>query len=207
VPRHQLADEACQIEIERLGEPIGKHDQYIAAFGGVTCLEIDTKGKVEVLAARVSDETLEIMERNLLLFWTGIERNASEILSVQDQATKRNDQAVINSLHEIKDIGRHVKAALEAGDVDQFGELLHAHWCVKKRLSDKVSNTRLDDLYEIARACGARGGKVIGAGGGGFLMFYVSESHAQVRQAMQQEGMVPMRFRFDHEGTKTLVNV
>jgi len=207
VPRHQLAEEACEIEIEKLGEPIGKHDQYIAAFGGVTCLEIDTSGKVEVVAARVSDDTLELLERNLLLFWTGVERNASEILSFQDQATRRNDQAVIRSLHEIKDIGRLVKTALEAGDVDQFGELLHEHWCIKKKLSKSISTARLDELYEVARAGGARGGKVIGAGGGGFLMLYASQGHARLREAMLQEGMVPMRFRFDHEGTRTLVNV
>ena len=167
----RLAEEACHIEIDLLGEPIGKQDQYMAAFGGITCLTFDNNGDVLVEPLRISDESLEQLESNLLFFFTGKERSASEILKEQDDKSHQNDTAMINNLHQIKDIGLKTRECLEKGDVDTLGELLHAHWETKKKRSEKMSDPFIDECYDMARKKGALGGKLMGAGGGGFLMF------------------------------------
>ena len=206
LPCDVLAEEACKIEIEILKEPIGKHDQYMAVYGGITCLDIDRTGHVAVSTLNITEDALEELERSILLFYTGIVRRSSEILEDQNQASNRNETKVIESLHRIKEIGQEIKTALEAGNPRRFGELLHEHWEMKKRLSGKVSSERIHHWYETARENGALGGKIMGAGGGGFFMFYCDGDKAKLRKAMTREGLVEMRFRFDLEGSKILVN-
>lgn len=203
----QLAEEACHIEIDILGEPIGKQDQYMAAYGGLTCLTFEKNGRVFVEPLRVSRETIDQLETNVLLFFTGKERSASEILIEQDTKSKQDDPDMINNLHRIKDIGLEMRKYLENGKPDALGELLHTHWEIKKKRSKNMSDACIDEYYELARKNGAAGGKLIGAGGGGFLMFYCENSHKHsVIKAMLQRGLRWERFRFDMEGTKILVN-
>lgn len=208
VTQKQLAEEACHIEIDVLGEPIGKQDQYIAAFGGVTCLTFEKNGDVLVAPLQVSDETLEQLESNLVYFFTSIERSASEILSEQDAKSKKDDTGMLQNLHQIKEIGLETKKCLEQGKVDMLGELFHTHWEIKKKRSGKMSDPFIDECYEVARKNGALGGKLIGAGGGGFLMFYCQNSDKpRLSNAMKKKGLRPMRFHFDFEGAKILVNM
>jgi D-glycero-alpha-D-manno-heptose-7-phosphate kinase len=207
VTQKQLADEACHIEIELLGEPIGKQDQYMAAFGGLTCLTFDQNGDVLVEALRISSEALDELESNILLFFTGKERSASEILSEQDEKCKQDDQEMTRNLHQIKEIGLETRRYLERGQTNMLGELLHVHWETKKKRSRKMSNPFVDECYEVARRNGAAGGKLIGAGGGGFFMFYCNNSDKpKVIEAMQEMGLRWERFHFDFDGTKILVN-
>lgn len=207
VTQKQLADEACHIEIELLGEPIGKQDQYMAAFGGLTCLTFDQNGDVLVEALRISSEALDQLESNILLFFTGKERSASEILSEQDEKCKQGDQEMTRNLHQIKEIGLETRRYLERGQINMLGELLHAHWETKKKRSRKMSDPFVDECYEVARKNGAAGGKLIGAGGGGFFMFYCNNSDKpKVIEAMQEMGLRWERFHFDFDGTKILVN-
>jgi D-glycero-alpha-D-manno-heptose-7-phosphate kinase len=200
----ELAEQACHIEIDKLGEPIGKQDQYIAAYGGVTCFRFNQDGKVEAWPLKVSQETLYNLEDNLLLFFTGYSRSASAILKDQDTRTKKSDGSMVANLHYVKDLGLRSQAALESGDLKKFGELMHEHWEHKKQRSGGMSNPTIDVWYQQAMASGAIGGKLIGAGGGGFLMFYTEEK-ARLRHAMLAAGLREVRFRFDFEGTKVVV--
>ena len=207
ITQKQLAEEACHIEIELLGEPIGKQDQYMAAFGGLTCLTFDQNGDVLVEALRISSEALDQLESNILLFFTGKERSASEILSEQDEKCKQDDQEMTRNLHQIKEIGLETRRYLERGQTNMLGELLHVHWETKKKRSRKMSDPFVDECYEVARKNGAAGGKLIGAGGGGFFMFYCNNSDKpKVIEAMQEMGLRWERFHFDFDGTKILVN-
>jgi D-glycero-alpha-D-manno-heptose-7-phosphate kinase len=207
VPLEELAEEACNIEIERLGEPIGKQDQYIAALGGITCLEIDREGGVRGDPLEMPDEVVQELENSTMIFYTGIQRSASDVLRDQSRATEEQDEQVTQALHMIKDIGREIKSALAQGDLDRFGRLMDQHWQVKKSLSRKVSDSRLDRWYETAKSHGALGGKVMGAGGGGFFMFYCPNgSKGRLREALAAEGLKEMRLGIDFEGTKVLVN-
>ena len=207
VSQKQLAEEACHIEIDVLGEPIGKQDQYISAFGGVTTLTFEKDGNVIVEPVKLSEEAMDELERNILLFHTGIERSASEILSEQNEKSKRDEAEVIETLYQIKNIGLETKKAFENGDLDRFGELLDAHWQTKKHLSKKVSSGFIDECYEIAMRNGALGGKIMGAGGGGFFMFYCGEEQAKLINVLKEKGLKQMRFRFDLEGAKILINM
>jgi D-glycero-alpha-D-manno-heptose-7-phosphate kinase len=199
-----LAETACKIELERLGEPIGKQDQYIAAFGGITAFEFLPDERVEVSSVTIPKEALLNLEDNLMLFFTGYSRSASAILKDQDDRSKRNDDEITQNLHFVKELGYKSKAALEDGDLHTFGELMHVHWENKKRRSGNMSNDRIDEWYDLAMKNGAIGGKLIGAGGGGFLMFY-TEDKMKLRHAMMQAGLDEIRFRFDYEGTKVVV--
>lgn len=199
----KLAAQACEIELEKLGEPIGKQDQYIAAFGGITRFEFLPDGQVKARPLDISDETLFNLEDDLLLFFTGYSRSASKILKEQDDKSKEADQAMTENLHFIKELGEKSRLALEGGELREFARLMDVHWQRKKERSASMSNQQINDWYDCAMANGALGGKVIGAGGGGFLMFY-AEDKAQLRQAMRQEGLSEVRFRFDFEGTKVL---
>jgi len=201
-----LAEEACKIEIDILGEPVGKQDQYMAAFGGITCLTFAKNGEVTVTPLNISPDIIEELERHIMLFYTGIRRNSADVLSGQNNASQRDDKKVIENLHKIKEIGEEAKIALESGNVHRFGELLHTHWQSKKNLSHKVSRPEIDRWYALARQNGALGGKIMGAGGGGFLMFYVEGNKNRLRQAMRRENLREMRFKFDLEGSKVLVN-
>jgi len=209
VNQKQLAEEACHIEIDILGEPIGKQDQYLAALGGVICLTFEKNGDVIVEPLRVSHEILDQIEGNTLLFFTGQERSASSILAEQDAKSKTEDPAMIANLHQVKEIGLETRRCLEAGQPNALGELLHVHWEAKKKRSQKMSSVLVDECYEVARKNGAIGGKLIGAGGGGFLMLYCENTnHAKPKliEKMQKMGLRWERFHFDFEGTKILAN-
>ena len=197
----ELAEQACHIEIDLLGEPIGKQDQYIAAFGGITCFSFGHDGIVKAVPLMIDEERRGTLEDNLLLFFTGYSRSASEILKDQDQRTKSNDAAMIDNLHYVKDLGLRSQAALEAGDLAGFGRLMHEHWEHKRKRTGGMSNAKIDAWYDLALENGAVGGKLIGAGGGGFLMFY-AEDKTRLRHAMRQAGLTEVRFHFDFEGTK-----
>jgi D-glycero-alpha-D-manno-heptose-7-phosphate kinase len=200
---NELAELACDIEINRLGEPIGKQDQYIAAYGGVTCFKFNPDDSVEATPLKMPIGSLFDLEDNLLLFFTGFSRSASSILQDQKVRTQQADSEMLANLHFVKDLGCRGQRALEAGDLSLFGELMHEHWEHKKRRSGGMSNSQIDEWYELARANGAIGGKLVGAGGGGFLMFY-TEEHRRLRQAMSRAGLEEVRFHFDFEGTKVL---
>jgi D-glycero-alpha-D-manno-heptose-7-phosphate kinase len=200
----ELAEQACQVELERLREPIGKQDQYIAAYGGLTCFRFLRDGRVEAEALRVSTEALYNLEDNLLLFFTGYSRSASAILKEQDDKSRALDASMLENLHFVKQLGLDSRRLLEAGDLRGFGELMNVHWEWKKQRSRSMSNDDIDRYYRLARENGALGGKLIGAGGGGFLLFY-TEDKTRLRHAMQSTGLVEVRFRFDFGGTQVLI--
>lgn len=199
----ELAEQACEIELEKLNEPIGKQDQYIAAFGGITCFEFLPDDRVKAWPLEISEETLFNLEDNLLLFFTGYSRSASAILKEQDDKSKSSDQEMIDNLHLVKELGTQSRKALEGDDLDEFARLMDVHWQRKKKRSAAMTNQRINQWYDCAMANGALGGKVIGAGGGGFLMFYAGNK-ARLRHTMRREGLPEVRFRFDFEGTKIL---
>lgn len=203
----ELAEEACRLEIEILHKPIGKQDQYMAAVGGLTVLEIARDGTVNVSRAKVPDTTIDELQRNMLLFYTGTERSTLDILAEQSRSAAMSKSTVAESLHAIKEMGYQIKEMIERGDLTSFGLALDKHWQVKKRLSARVSNPRFDQVYQLAKENGALGGKISGAGGGGFFLFYTESRHSQLREAMRAAGLREMRYRFDFEGTKVLVNL
>jgi D-glycero-alpha-D-manno-heptose-7-phosphate kinase len=205
--RRDLAEEACEIELNVLNKPIGKQDQYMAAFGGLTVLDISTGGKVQGNPLPVTPDILEALEQNILLFYTGIARDALEILGEQSSQTKSNNTVVVDSLHYIKDIGFKIKEALVGGNLRKFGELLDMHWVAKKKLSTRISNGKIDEWYDLAKANGAVGGKVSGAGGGGFLLVYCDTDKRRLRDVMKAAGLTELRFRFDFEGSKIIFNM
>jgi D-glycero-alpha-D-manno-heptose-7-phosphate kinase len=199
----ELAEQACYIELEKLQEPIGKQDQYIAAYGGITCFKFEPDGQVEAWPLKLKDETLHNLEDNLLLFFTGYARSASKILKEQDDKSKQSDKAMMENLHLVKELGYQSQAALESDNLAEFARLMDVHWQRKKERSQSMSNQDIDAWYDCAMANGALGGKIIGAGGGGFLMFYAKDK-ARLRNAMREKGLAEVRFRFDFEGTKIL---
>lgn len=199
----ELAEQACHIEIERLGEPIGKQDQYIAAYGGLTCFQFLPNDHVQAWPLKIHSDTLYNLEDNLLLFFTGYSRSASSILKEQDARSKERDRTMEDNLHFVKDLGYQSKEALEKGDLRRFAELMKVHWDFKKQRSGAMTNSDIDTWYNLALENGALGGKLIGAGGGGFLLFYAEEK-ARLRQTMARAGLREVRFRFDFEGTKVV---
>jgi D-glycero-alpha-D-manno-heptose-7-phosphate kinase len=203
VSREEVAERACEIEIERLGEPVGKQDQYIASFGGITCFTIRRDGKVDVEPLNLATETLHDLEDNLALFFTGYTRSASDILRDQELKTRRNDPDMVANLHYVRQLGEESRAAFETGDLRRFAEIMHIHWEHKKNRSAGMSNPQIDGYYELARKNGALGGKLIGAGGGGFLMFY-TEDKTRLRRVMCGAGLREVRFRFDFQGTTVM---
>jgi len=207
VSSEALAEEACRIEIDVLKEPIGKQDQYVASFGGINCYEIENDGTVRVNPVVISSHCTAELESNLLLFYTGIKRDASQILGRQKEDQEKGVGRVTETMHEIKNIGYRVRDSLSEGDVRSFGELLDLHWSTKRKLSEQVTNDRIDQLYEIAKRNGALGGKIMGAGGGGFFMFYSENGKEKLRNAMATEGLQEVRFRFDFDGSKILLNI
>jgi len=198
-----LAEEACHIEIDVLKEPIGKQDQYISAFGGINCFTFCKNDTVMTKELNISRDTLYNLEDHLLLFFTGYSRSASGVLKEQDDKSKRNDTAMIDNLHFVKDLGYKSKRAFETGDLDEFAHLMNIHWDHKKQRSGAMSNDRINSWYATALKNGALGGKLIGAGGGGFLMFY-AEDNKKLRKAMAREGLKEVRFRFDFDGSRVV---
>jgi D-glycero-alpha-D-manno-heptose-7-phosphate kinase len=199
----ELARIACDIEINRLGEPVGKQDQYISAYGGLTCLTFHPDDRVEARPLPISNDTLYALEDDLVLFFTGFSRRAGSILADQDRKTAVNNVEMLNNLHYVKELGRRSGQALERGHIGEFGEIMEEHWLHKKQRSEGMSNPQIDEWYELARKNGALGGKLVGAGGGGFLLF-VSEDRRRLREVMTKAGLEEVRFRFDFEGTKVL---
>ena len=199
----ELAELACEIEINRLGEPIGKQDQYIASYGGLTCFTFNPDDTVEARPLKLSMETMFDLEDNLLLFFTGFSRSAGSILGDQKTRTEQADAEMLANLHYAKELGFRSCEALETGNTRLFGELMHEHWEHKRRRSVGMSNPQIDEWYELGRKNGAIGGKLVGAGGGGFLLFHC-EDHRRLRAAMAQAKLEEVRFRFDFEGTKVL---
>lgn len=204
--KQEVAEEACAIEIAKLGMPIGKQDQYFAAFGGLNVIRFDAEGTT-VRPLRVSEVTRRTLESNLLLFFTGSAHNSAHILSEQREATARQHDNVVEALHQIKQLAEQTIVALETGSPDQVGHLLHENWLYKKQLASGITNPTIDESYDIARSHGALGGKITGAGGGGFLMLYCPpESQARVTTALEARGLRRMDYYFDNNGARVLVN-
>src|SRR5690349_2793465 len=200
----ELARLACQIEIDILNEPVGKQDQYIAAYGGITCFEFNSDDSVNAYPLQINMDTLFDLEDNLQLFFTGFSRSASAILKDQDKRSREMDEEMLNNMHYVKELGLRSKELLVAGRTSEFGALMHEHWEHKRKRSKGMSNPQIDEWYELGMKNGALGGKLVGAGGGGFLLFY-AEDRNRLRHAMSKCGLEEVRFRFDFEGTKTLL--
>lgn len=208
VSTRQLADEACELEMNRLGEPVGKQDQFIAAYGNVTALTIDKDGTVHTEPVPVSDEALDELQNNLVVVYSGIERPAKVVLGEQGERAKKQDSATIAGMNRIKELGHEVYRLLVRGDTHAYGELLHEHWMSKRQLASKMTDDRIDEHYEAARKAGAIGGKLMGAGGGGFFMFYVLPADKRaVWEAMSKRGLRALRFRFDLDGARIVANL
>jgi D-glycero-alpha-D-manno-heptose-7-phosphate kinase len=208
VSTEALAEMACHVEMDLAQHPVGKQDHYLAALGGLTCLEISRDGTVQATPLKVSRSVVEDLRSRLLVFFTGVRRSALEILEAQKSNALAQKPGVLDSLHKTKEIGYRVREALEAGDLDRFGQLLHEHWEHKKLRSNLVTSERIDRWYDLARSTGAVGGKLVGAGGGGFLMFYAPLSRREpVRRAMKSASLRELTYDFDSDGVKVLVNI
>lgn len=208
VSSEQLAEEACRIEIDVLKEPIGKQDQYIAAYGGVTAFTFNTDGTVTAERVAIRPEVLDELQSNLLIFYSGVERAAASVLTQQGQNIRSNQGQAVDRMHRIKELGYETKRILERGDIDTYGELLHEHWTNKKKLASNMSDPAIDEHYEAARAAGAIGGKLMGAGGGGFFMFYTAPAdRRRVYAALTERGLRPLRFQFDTGGARIVANL
>ncbi|MBV9266090.1 MAG: galactokinase [Acidobacteriaceae bacterium] len=199
----ELAEQACDIEINQLRDPVGKQDQYAAAYGGITCFQFCANGQVSAWPLNLSEETRYNLEDNLVLFFTGYSRAASDVLREQDDKSRAMDPAMIENLHFVKDLAERSRQAMEAGELREFARLMDIHWQNKKKRSSNMSNQHIDEWYTHAMANGALGGKLIGAGGGGFLLFY-SEEKSRLRHAMRECGLTEVRFSFASEGTSVV---
>ena len=202
-----IAEEAIDIEMNTLERPIGKQDQYMVAFGGLTVMEIARDGRVRVRPAKVSADVADELESNLLLFFTGVSRGAEQILQEQSNSIAKKSAPVVDSMHFIKDLGYRILDSVEHGNVDDVGRMMHEHWEYKKRISTSMTNPNFEKIYQVGREAGALGGKIVGAGGGGFFLFYVPEKHRAFRARMADLGLRELRYRFDFEGTKVLLDI
>ena len=199
----ELAELACHIELDLLKEPIGKQDQYIAAIGGVTAFDFHRDGQVTARSVNATEDVLDVLEDNLVMVSTGYYRAASQVLKEQDDKSREKNQEMIDNLHFVKELGHQSLEAIESGNLHRFGQLMHQHWEHKKKRSKAMSNRDIDGWYALARANGAVGGKLIGAGGGGFLLFYTEEK-VRLRRALREAGLMEVKLGFDYEGTKIL---
>ena len=203
--QEQIAQKACEIEIEKLKEPIGKQDQYIAAYGGIKSFEFKKNGKVEVNNLNLKNSMINKLEDNIIIFFTGYQRSASKLLKTQDTKSKLNQKEMIKNLDYIKKLGVKGKRFLEKNDFTSYGELMNEHWEFKKKRSKNMSNDTINDLYNYAIKNGALGGKLIGAGGGGFLMF-CAQNREKLIHSMEKKGFLPLRYKFSYEGTEVINN-
>jgi D-glycero-alpha-D-manno-heptose-7-phosphate kinase len=204
---NDLAEEACRIAIEILREPSGKQDEYTAAFGGINSYAISMDGKVIVSPLRVSRATVSEMESELLLFYTGITRESRMVLESQSKAAISGAEDTIQGLHKIKQIGLDSKNALEDGNLKEFGRLLDDHWKTKKAMAPRATTSEIDAIYDFAMKNGATGGKIMGAGGGGFFMFHCDKDRRNLTQLLEQHGLRRMNFRTEFEGAKTVIDI
>ncbi len=204
--KYEVAEMACHIERELLKEPGGKQDQYIASFGGITRFTFEKDGRVLVTPLQITNQSVESLEHNILLFFTGIKRQSPKVQKALVRGLKK--QTNTDSLHKIKRLGIETEEILRNGTIDRYADLLRHHWEAKKRLSDEITNGRINKIYELAVAKGAMGAKLIGAGGGGYFLLYCNEKskREQIRNAMRQEGLEELHYRFDFTGTTILVN-
>ncbi|MBK8258469.1 MAG: sugar kinase [Polyangiaceae bacterium] len=208
VSSQKLAEEACELEMVRLGEPVGKQDQYIAAFGNVTAFTFERDGSVHVEPVPVSDDVLDELQNNLVILWSGVERPAKVVLGEQGARLRDLNPDTVARMHTIKSLGHDVYRLLVKGDLDTFGELLHEHWIAKRKVASKMTDDTLDEHYEAARRAGAIGGKLMGAGGGGFFMFYVRPGdRRKFVEQMTERGLRPLRFHFDMDGARIVANM
>jgi D-glycero-alpha-D-manno-heptose-7-phosphate kinase len=207
VPVEQLAREACALEIDVLQEPIGKQDQYIAAYGGISALTFHPDGSVDVERLALRDEVIDDLEANLLIYYSGVERAAASVLKEQAKTIVANKDDAVQRMHRIKALGHETKRILLGGNIDAYGEMLHEHWTNKRKLASNMADGTIDEHYDVARKAGAIGGKLMGAGGGGFFMFYVrAAERRRVQEALAARGLRPMRFRFDFDGARIMAN-
>ena len=198
-----LAEEACKIEINNLKRPVGKQDQYISSVGGLKSFKIKHDGKVIVKNLDIKKNTMKKLEENLLLFFTGFTRSSTKILKKQDNQTKNSQKKIISNLHEVKRIGEQTEILFKKGNLFDFGELMNYHWKKKLERSKDISNEKINFMYDQALKNGAVGGKLVGAGGGGFLMFYASDKE-KLRSKMKSLKINELDFKLDFEGTKIL---
>jgi len=205
-PANILAQQACHINMDILKEPSGKQDEYIAAYGGIMCFEVNKKGVVKTYPLKISYQAINELQKNILMFYTGIVRSSSYVLAKQKEGTVRDNTQMIKNLQEIQKIGYEIQDALEKGNTTLFGKLMDKHWRVKRN-REATSSSQIDKWYEIAKANGALGGKIMGAGGGGFFAFYCEDNQEKLRKAMKKEGLEEVKFHFDFEGSKLLVNI
>jgi D-glycero-alpha-D-manno-heptose-7-phosphate kinase len=207
VPTEKLASDACHLEIDILKEPIGKQDQYIAAYGGISALTFHTDGSVDVERLALRDGVIDELESNLVIYYSGIERSAASVLKEQAKTIVENRDAAVQRMHRIKELGHQTKRILLSGEIDKYGEMLHEHWTLKRKLASNMADSTIDEHYEAARRAGAIGGKLMGAGGGGFFMFYVRAAERRhLHEALLARGLRPMRFRFDFDGARITAN-
>jgi len=206
ISTQELAEEACEIEIDILKKPMGKQDQYLAAYGGFLVMDIAKDGSVKVKNAKISLSTLDSLKQNLMIFYTGKRRLNKTILGQQDQASRNNEKQVMNSLHYIKESGYKILESVESGNITDLGILFDEHWTYKKKMAQGISNPELDQIYELAKKNGAIGGKISGAGGGGFFTLYCEDNKSKLRAAMKKAGLRELIYDFDYEGTKILGN-
>jgi D-glycero-alpha-D-manno-heptose-7-phosphate kinase len=206
ISTQELAEEACEIEIDILKKPMGKQDQYLAAYGGFLVMEISKDGSVKVKNANISLSTLDDLKQNLMIFYTGKRRLNKTILGQQDQASRNNETQVMESLNYIKESGYKILESVESGNITDLGILFDEHWKYKKKMAQGISSPELDQIYELAKENGAIGGKISGAGGGGFFTLYCEDNKSKLREAMKKAGLRELTFDFDFEGTKVLGN-
>lgn len=199
----QLAEQAFEIEANLLKNPVGKQDHYIAAFGGLTQLIINRKGSVEVNKLDISQKFMSLLYQSLVIFYTGIKRSSSKILQKQTKAIKSSNQA-LESMHFIKKLGEKILNALQKGQIEKFGFLMDTHWQYKRKLSPGMSSPNIDKWYQLAKKAGVLGGKIMGAGGGGYLLFCCPGKKDKLRQTMFKQGLEELIFKFDFEGVKVL---
>ncbi len=207
VPPGVLAEEACQIAIEKLHEPSGKQDEYTAAYGGINSFAIGMDGKVNVSPLRISRATASELQSQLLLFYTGITRESKAILEAQRRAAVGRDEETLERLHRVKQIGVDSKNALEEDNIHEFGRLLGEHWETKRLLAANATTPEIDAIYELALKNGADGGKIMGAGGGGFFMFHCESERRRLIETMQKRGLRQLDFKFEYEGCKVVADL
>ena len=205
--KQQVAEVACSIEINKMGMPIGKQDQFASAFGGLNRIAFTAEG-VSVEPLHIAPEVRQTLERRLMLFFTGSSRESTSILKHQRKSTEERDDDVLGALHNIKQVAVDVQACLEEGNLDEFARLMDYAWQEKRRLAPGLSTSFIDGWYALAREHGAAGGKITGAGGGGFLLLYCVEERQQaVTEVLEQSGLKRMNFHFDQQGATVLLNV
>jgi len=205
--RQKLAEEACSLEMDILKGPSGVQDPYIAAFGGFICLDVAKDGKVKVSRLKIAEDTIHELGNNMIFFYTGLKRSSATVLQDQRKSILDDKSAALDSMHRIKEIGFKVRRALENGDLSEFGRLQHEHWLAKRGTSPKISSDPIDRYYQKGLENGALGGKLAGAGGGGFLMFYCEHGKDKLRKTLSKEGLTEVRFSFEPEGSKIAINI